>query len=741
MNQLSKAKIMKDLKLQEAIISHYYPNAIQGKLFKIRDERTPSANLKIFKGVLFLTDFGNEQKGKNCLDIVMENEGCDYKEALQLISSRFSNYSPLPSCPSPTVYKKKESTALEIKKKPFTQSELDYFGVNQEILDKYSVYSLASYGKLTSSPEYFLFLYDFGKFIKINRPHDKENRFFWKGPRPRDFIFGWDQLVEKPEFIILTAGEKDVLNFSAHGFSAISLNSESARLTKEQFFRLKKKTNKLFVCFDLDEAGRKNAAALVDEHPEIYNLQLPVELRQHNDFRANPCKDVADFFRYYTSDDFRNLMASTTSIIKPSEHVEKYETGTPMFTVVKNFLTKNYDLRFNEISNEYEYKLKDEAKYRELNESNIYVTLKERKIHITVSDLTAILRSDFVRHYNPFIDYFISLPDWDPVNDPDYIEQVADYVEAVNRSRFITHFKKHLVRTIACALDDDVFNKQAFILVSATQNSGKSTFCRWLCPPALKNYFAENISTDKDSRISICENIFINLDELSTQGRTEIQSMKSLFSKDKEKLRRPYDRKATIIPRIASFIGSTDRTEFLNDEAGTVRWLCMEIKGIDFNYKRDLDINKIWCQAYHLYKNGFKGELTSEEIRENESINKAYQFVTIEMDVIQDLFYPGTSDKNDGFITAMKFIEIINLDRKEIANRINPISLGKAFRSLGFIRSQKVIEKSPRHGYYVRFTDQYIHRYGKTDQVPGYYIPAETEDEPKPISKQDDLPF
>ena len=121
-----------------------------------------------------------------------------------------------------------------------------------------------------------------------------------------------------------------------------------------------------------------------------------------------------------------------------------------------------------------------------------------------------------------------------------------------------------LVRTIACALLDGVFNKQAFILVHEKQNSGKSTFCRWLCPDILKNYIAENISTDKDSHIALCENLLINMDELSTLGKSEINTLKSLFSKDTIKVRRPFEKKAISVARRASFIGSTNNSEFLN---------------------------------------------------------------------------------------------------------------------------------------------------------------------------------
>jgi hypothetical protein len=159
----------------------------------------------------------------------------------------------------------------------------------------------------------------------------------------------------------------------------------------------------------------------------------------------------------------------------------------------------------------------------------------------------------------------------------------------------------------------------------------------------------------------------------------------------------------------------------------------MEIKSINFDYKLKLDIDNVWAQAYALYKSGEKYELTSEEIHENELVNKNFQINSLEMDIIQDLLYPGTSEDHDGFIYPMRFIELILQDSKDMANRINSITLGKAFRMLGFLRGQKYEGKIPRYGYYVKFTNEYLHRFGNTDKAPGSYIPTE--------SQQDDMPF
>ena len=326
------------------------------------------------------------------------------------------------------------------------------------------------------------------------------------------------------------------------------------------------------------------------------------------------------------------------------------------------------------------------------------MALRKTHLRISQSDLGALLRSDFVEIYNPFKDYFENLTEW--FSGIDYIAQLAEYVVTDDKNRFYYHLKKMLVRTVACALKDDVFNKQAFVLVGYSQNSGKSTFCRFLCPPELDKYFTETFSADKDGLISLAENLFINLDELASLSKYDINQLKSAFSKDKIKIRRPFEKRATTSPRRASFLGSTNKAEFLTDETGSVRWLCFEVLEIDWRYKKEIEINDVWAQAYTLYKSGFSYNLTTEDIRENDKNNRKFQVVSGEAEKISQMFEPGTEKENDGFKTAFEIATQLNLDFAG-TYKFTPERVGKALTFLGFKRIIKRINGSnPVHGYY-----------------------------------------
>lgn len=375
----------------------------------------------------------------------------------------------------------------------------------------------------------------------------------------------------------------------------------------------------------------------------------------------------------------------------------------PPIVEIQNVLSTWYDLRFNEIRGVVEGRKKDEEVYKELNENNLFIQLLSNGYKVSITNLCALLNSEFVPSYNPFKEYFESLDPWQE-GDRDYIEELANHVEAVDQQQFNHHMKKMMVRMIACALEDNTFNKHAFILVGGQQNTGKSTFCRYLCPPALKNYYTESIPGDKDGLISLCENFIINLDELSTLSKFELNHLKSMFSKDSVRVRHPFARKSQTDPRRASFIGSTNEDTFLTDTTGSVRWLCFEIASINWDYK-NIDIKKVWSQAYALYKSGFKYQLTADEIKANESRNEQYQQVSMEFEYVQAYLAPGTPVDHDDFLTTTQVRDYILIKSERKAEIKTTDKLGRALKNQGF---KRVIKRTgefnvPTRGYFVKY--------------------------------------
>ncbi len=205
-----------------------------------------------------------------------------------------------------------------------------------------------------------------------------------------------------------------------------------------------------------------------------------------------------------------------------------------------------------------------------------------------------------------------------------------------------------------------------------------------MIPKKLNNYIAEDIGTDKDSRIKMCKNLIINLEELSVIGKTEVNFLKSLISKVFINERLPYERRAENLPRICSFIGSTNMVDFLTDETGSVRWIIFDVIGrINFAYSKTVDIDKVWAQAYYLAytDKNFEPELTPQDILDNEVRNERYTSLTIEQEMV--LKYFEKSDDLEHFNTSTDILtKLFPLGLKLSREKIGKALSGYRFKRI-----------------------------------------------------------
>jgi predicted P-loop ATPase len=382
---------------------------------------------------------------------------------------------------------------------------------------------------------------------------------------------------------------------------------------------------------------------------------------------------------------------------------EENKKAKSRLELIEKYLNNKYSMRLNTILCLPEAKIKNEqSDYTVVNENSIYRELEHREYRCNLNLIRTLLKSNFLSDFNPIHHYFESLQPY-RLEEPDYIDEIGKYLKIKHNDldRFKVQFKKFIVRCVACSMKG-IVNKQALIIISPNQNCGKSTFCRWLCPPSLAAYIQENISTDKDSQIALTENFIINMDELATLSRADLESLKSLLSKDVIKTRKPYDSKALTYKRVANFVGSTNKTEFLTDVTGSVRWLCFEVESINFNYQ-EIPIDRLWAQAFYLLKTEFKYQMNPNEIQENETANSKYRQISVEEDLIQRKYEIGNINDHNAFYSSTDILEQLRSDFPQLGKDLHPTRIGKALQALGFIQESKRGEAGSRKGYYVKF--------------------------------------
>ena len=356
------------------------------------------------------------------------------------------------------------------------------------------------------------------------------------------------------------------------------------------------------------------------------------------------------------------------------------ESNTIFDRIIK-YVNSKYRIRFNTISLDYEINITGNDDWESLNLNSLLIELTRNNIDTNYNKLEILIKSNLIERYDPIKEYMLELPKWD--NQVDYIHKLASYVTTNDNEAFSYHLKKWFARAVICACEKDKINKHCLVLANGDQHAGKSTYFQRFIPKKLANYIAEDLGTDKDSRIKMCKNLIINLEELSVIGKTEVNYLKSLISKVFINERLPYERRAENLPRICSFVGSTNMVDFLTDETGSVRWIIFDVIGrINFSYSKEINIDNVWSQAYYLayHEINFEPELTQQDIIDNEKRNEKYTSFTTEQEMVIKYF-----DKTDNIIYFHTATDII---QKLIPTglKLSREKVGKALSGYKFTR-------------------------------------------------------
>jgi hypothetical protein len=378
---------------------------------------------------------------------------------------------------------------------------------------------------------------------------------------------------------------------------------------------------------------------------------------------------------------------------------------------LENFLSTRYVFRHNIVSGKLEYQQLSNSspsgrsggakkKWNVMNdfiENSMLRECLKGRIKTNLSSLRNLLYSDFCVLFNPFEDYFYNLPNYEPDSSlpfgegwggADYITELANTITTTKLELWQQCFKKWLVAMVGCVLDDKVIN-HTVIVFSGKQGLGKTTWVEKLVPKQLKEYlFSGTINpNNKDTLVQLSECMLINLDELENLNRSEIGSLKEIITKTQIRMRKAYGHNNETMPRRASFAGSVNTAQFLNDSTGSRRFLCFELEGI--KYQHDVDINMAFSQALFLFKSGFRFWFDQEEIKSITENNEQYQLHSPEEELLLTWFSPCERNNANIFLNASQIAAKLAEKAKINITDGTINKLGKALKKHNFIRLKK----------------------------------------------------
>jgi hypothetical protein len=348
-------------------------------------------------------------------------------------------------------------------------------------------------------------------------------------------------------------------------------------------------------------------------------------------------------------------------------------------TYIEEFLRREVQLKFNEITLKYEVDGKP-INDRDLN--TIYLDCK-KVVPETNKDLVmSIIDSDRTPKYNPVHAFFAK----HGARKPDgVIDALSDCIKT-NRgnTQYVRHFmRKWLVGSVA--MWHKHHSPLMLVLAGFAQNTGKTHFFRYILPNELQPYYAEaGLNGDKDENLLMCNKLIIMNDEMADKSRKDIATVKKLCSAQWFNLRRPYGRLSEDFRRIASLAGTSNDLALLNDPSGNRRIIPFDVADIDHSAYNAINKVDLWVEAYHAFKSGEEFHLSTKDIAILAENTEEFQEPSVEYESLIAFFTPGTQQ----YLSNTQIKSYIEIRTKQ---RLSSKKLGMELKRIGFVQELRYI--------------------------------------------------
>ncbi|MGL4852279.1 MAG: VapE domain-containing protein [Phocaeicola sp.] len=298
--------------------------------------------------------------------------------------------------------------------------------------------------------------------------------------------------------------------------------------------------------------------------------------------------------------------------------------GEPLSTRLESFLSQRYIFRYNLLNELPEYSCKDNLCFVQINQrilNTLCLEAQEAGLVCWDKDVVRLLHSHRIPNFHPFLYYMEQLPAWDGV---DRITPLAQRISL--EAHWVDGFRRWLLGLAGqwMGREERCANSLAPLLISNQQGWGKSTFCRLLIPDSLKAYYTDSFELTGQAG---CEQKLayfglINLDEFDRLSEKRLPLLKNLMQMHTINFRKAHCASYSHMPRIASFIGTSNQHELLSDPTGSRRYLCVELCApIDTT---PLVHKQLFAQLKMLLLSGERSWLTSEDEAVWELRNRSY---------------------------------------------------------------------------------------------------------------------
>lgn len=365
-----------------------------------------------------------------------------------------------------------------------------------------------------------------------------------------------------------------------------------------------------------------------------------------------------------------------------------HEKSALLIKKLQHFLLSHYAFRYNVLTEVTEFcPLNDKkmrfrpAGQRELN--SICMDMRAQGIDCWDKDLLRYVNSTKVTGYHPFKLYLNELPDWDG---RDRLKDLATRVS--DNDLWIRCFHRWMLALTAqwSGLIGVHANSVAPILISSEQGKLKSTFCKSLMPASLSDYYMDSFELTSQGQVErkMAEMGLISLDEFDRFPAYKMPTLKNVMQMTTLNLRKAHQKNYRVLPRIASFIGTSNRKDLMTDPTGSRRFICIEVEE-KINCD-EIDHNQIFAQLQSELVAGERYWFSEEEEQEIQEHNAAYYRQSSAEEVFYSVFRGAETGEKCCLLSLADIFKILKKQNPAAMRNTNMMQLGQTLIATGVER-------------------------------------------------------
>ena len=358
---------------------------------------------------------------------------------------------------------------------------------------------------------------------------------------------------------------------------------------------------------------------------------------------------------------------------------------SPLHEQLLRLLEERHEFRYNLLVEVPEFRERGSvAPFRRvtpLDLNTLSIRAIDARIGVWQRDVQRVLHSALIPAYHPLTHFMEQLPAWDGR------DRLRPLAERISKGALWVQCFSVWLRALAAqwmAHPTVTANDLVPLLLSRRQGLRKSTFCRLLMPPELCDYYADKfeLTATAAHEPRLAKLGLINLDEFDRYTSRQNATLKNLLQLKSLSMRRSYRQELMALPRVASFIATSNVNEVLTDPTGSRRFVCVEVNApIDCS---PIDHAQLFAQLRSEVLSGAPCYLDRATTEALERSNAPFRVFSPLAERFSRFFRLPTTDAPGEWHTVT---ELYDRFRRRCPAAVRGLSLqtfGREVRSLGF---------------------------------------------------------